>query len=83
MIDRARIAARIPHQAPMCLLDAVESWDEQQIVCRATPVMPRPTTRCRAAGSPGRPTPSNTRRRRWRCMAPCSPAATAHRRPDI
>ena len=30
MIDRAWIAARIPHQGSMCLLDAVESWDEQQ-----------------------------------------------------
>ena len=36
MIDRAWIAARIPHQGSMCLLDAVESWAEQQIVRRAT-----------------------------------------------
>lgn len=34
-IDRAWIAARIPHQGSMCLLDAVESWDEHHIVCRA------------------------------------------------
>jgi predicted hotdog family 3-hydroxylacyl-ACP dehydratase len=26
----------IPHQGPMCLLDCVESWNEDGIVCRAT-----------------------------------------------
>lgn len=36
MIDRAWIAARIPHQGGMCLLDGVESWDENTIVCFAS-----------------------------------------------
>ena len=52
MIDRAWIAARIPHQGSMCLLDAVESWDEQQIVCRATSHA-LPDNPLRAAGSLG------------------------------
>ena len=33
VIDRAWIAARIPHQGSMCLLDGVESWDDNAIVC--------------------------------------------------
>ncbi|GAB3492218.1 phosphotransferase [Curvibacter fontanus] len=33
--DHAWIAARIPHQGSMCLLDAVLRWDESGIVCRA------------------------------------------------
>ncbi len=33
--DHAWIAAHIPHQGSMCLLDCVETWDEQQILCRA------------------------------------------------
>ncbi len=35
-LDRAWIATRIPHQGSMCLLDAVEVWDESKIVCRAS-----------------------------------------------
>ncbi len=34
-LDRAAIAARIPHRGSMCLLDAVEAWDERGIRCRA------------------------------------------------
>lgn len=34
--DRAWIAARIPHQGSMCLLDAVLRWDESSIVCSAS-----------------------------------------------
>lgn len=34
--DHAWIAARIPHQGRMCLLDAVLRWDESGIVCRAS-----------------------------------------------
>lgn len=33
MMDRQAIAARIPHQGSMCLLDSVERWDAEQIVC--------------------------------------------------
>ncbi|RQO68830.1 3-hydroxylacyl-ACP dehydratase [Aquitalea sp. FJL05] len=33
MMDRTAIAARIPHQGSMCLLDGVERWDDEQIVC--------------------------------------------------
>ena len=32
--DRAWIAAHIPHQGAMCLLDEVVTWDENGIVCR-------------------------------------------------
>jgi predicted hotdog family 3-hydroxylacyl-ACP dehydratase len=34
--DRAWIAARIPHQGSMCLLDRVEQWDSQSVRCRAS-----------------------------------------------
>lgn len=34
-LDRAGLAARIPHQGRMCLLDRVEHWDEARIRCRA------------------------------------------------
>ncbi len=36
MIDRAALAALIPHAGSMCLLDLVESWDAQQIRCLST-----------------------------------------------
>ncbi|HEB28993.1 MAG TPA: hypothetical protein ENI05_14775 [Porticoccus sp.] len=32
-MDRDAIAALIPHSGAMCLLDAVQSWDQQSIVC--------------------------------------------------
>ena len=35
-LDHDWIARHIPHQDGMCLLDAVESWDEQRILCRST-----------------------------------------------
>ena len=35
MLNHAEIAARIPHQGKMCLLDAVTAWSESQIHCRA------------------------------------------------
>jgi predicted hotdog family 3-hydroxylacyl-ACP dehydratase len=34
-LDHAWIERHIPHQGSMCLLDCVESWDEQRICCRA------------------------------------------------
>lgn len=34
-LDHAAIAARIPHAGSMCLLDAVQAWDAQQITARA------------------------------------------------
>ena len=34
-LDHAQICARIPHAGAMCLLAAVDSWSEQDIVCRA------------------------------------------------
>ncbi len=34
--DRTWIAARIPHQGSMCLLDSVLRWDESSIVCQAS-----------------------------------------------
>ena len=35
-LDRAFIAARIPHAGSMCLLDGVEDWATDFIVCRAS-----------------------------------------------
>ena len=35
-LDHAWIAGHIPHQGRMCLLDRVESWNEQEVRCRAT-----------------------------------------------
>jgi predicted hotdog family 3-hydroxylacyl-ACP dehydratase len=35
-LDHAWIAAHIPHQGSMCLLEEVLSWDLQRISCRST-----------------------------------------------
>ena len=35
MLDRAAIAARIPHTGKMCLLERVVDWDERGIRCAA------------------------------------------------
>jgi predicted hotdog family 3-hydroxylacyl-ACP dehydratase len=35
VLDHAGIAARIPHQGSMCLLDAVLEWSPTTIACRA------------------------------------------------
>lgn len=35
-LDRAGIAARIPHSGSMCLLDALLSWNLEEIRCRAS-----------------------------------------------
>ncbi|MBL0728429.1 hydroxymyristoyl-ACP dehydratase [Piscinibacter sp. HJYY11] len=35
-LDRAGIAALIPHSGSMCLLARLQSWDAQRIVCVAT-----------------------------------------------
>lgn len=34
-VDRAWIAAHIPHQGAMCLLDHVIEWDRQRIICQS------------------------------------------------
>jgi len=34
-LDHAWIAAHIPHQGSMCLLDEVLSWDLQRLACRS------------------------------------------------
>ncbi|HEX5125925.1 MAG TPA: 3-hydroxylacyl-ACP dehydratase [Rhodocyclaceae bacterium] len=36
LLDHDWIAARIPHAGSMCLLDGVQSWDDQHIVCVAS-----------------------------------------------
>lgn len=36
MLDHNWIASRIPHQGRMCLLDCVETWDQEHIQCRAS-----------------------------------------------
>jgi len=35
-LDHAWIAAHIPHSGAMCLLDAVQAWDDTRIRCTAT-----------------------------------------------
>lgn len=35
MLDRSWIAAHIPHQGSMCLLDRVANWDQDKILCYA------------------------------------------------
>ncbi|WP_213308830.1 hotdog family protein [Paraburkholderia sacchari] len=35
-LDRAWIAAHIPHSGAMCLLDSVDAWDDTHIRCTAT-----------------------------------------------
>ncbi|MDP3744929.1 MAG: 3-hydroxylacyl-ACP dehydratase [Methylotenera sp.] len=35
-LNHAWIAAHIPHQGNMCLLDKVETWDQEKIVCSAS-----------------------------------------------
>ncbi|MES2012947.1 MAG: hotdog family protein [Pseudomonadota bacterium] len=34
-LDHTWIAAHIPHQGSMCLLENVEAWDQEKISCRA------------------------------------------------
>jgi predicted hotdog family 3-hydroxylacyl-ACP dehydratase len=34
-LNKTDIAARIPHSGPMCLLERVTSWNEEQIHCEA------------------------------------------------
>jgi predicted hotdog family 3-hydroxylacyl-ACP dehydratase len=36
VLDHEWIAAHIPHQGGMCLLDAVLAWDAQHMTCRAS-----------------------------------------------
>lgn len=36
IVNRAWIAAHIPHQGNMCLLDGVKFWSEEEIICRAS-----------------------------------------------
>jgi predicted hotdog family 3-hydroxylacyl-ACP dehydratase len=36
LMDKAKIAALIPHSGPMCLLDAVIAWDSTKITCVAS-----------------------------------------------
>ena len=52
MLDHAAIAARIPHQGDMCLLDAVVDWSETTIFCRAISHT-NPANPLRAAGRLG------------------------------
>jgi predicted hotdog family 3-hydroxylacyl-ACP dehydratase len=35
-LDHAWLLAHIPHQASMCLLDRIDSWDTQHIQCSAS-----------------------------------------------
>ncbi|WP_061133666.1 hotdog family protein [Caballeronia fortuita] len=49
MLDRDWIAARIPHDGGMCLLDAVLAWDAHRIRCTATSHL-RPDNPLRSKG---------------------------------
>lgn len=35
MLNRAQIESRVPHAGAMCLLDSVQHWDAERIVCQA------------------------------------------------
>lgn len=35
-LDRAGIAARVPHHGAMCLLDSLVAWTDDKVVCGAT-----------------------------------------------
>jgi predicted hotdog family 3-hydroxylacyl-ACP dehydratase len=35
VVDRAEIERRLPHAGTMCLIDAVDTWSADDIVCRA------------------------------------------------
>ena len=37
MLTHTQIRSCIPHEGAMCLLDTVESWDVNRIVCQAAP----------------------------------------------
>ena len=50
LIDRARIAALIPHAGAMCLLDEVERWDADTIRCIAPQPSRRRRTLCATMG---------------------------------
>lgn len=50
--DHSWIAAHIPHQGSMCLLDSVEQWNQDEIVCRASSHR-RPDNPLRAGGRLG------------------------------
>lgn len=52
MLDRDWIAAHIPHQGAMCLLDAVLEWSDAAIACRAVSHAD-PANPLRAAGRLG------------------------------
>lgn len=49
MLDRAGIAARIPHRGSMCLLERLESWDAEAIHC-STSTHLHPDNPLRTAG---------------------------------
>lgn len=36
VLDHAWISSHIPHQGSMCLLDCIETWDNEKIRCRAS-----------------------------------------------
>ena len=36
ILNHAWIASHIPHQGSMCLLDHVETWDKETIICHAS-----------------------------------------------
>jgi len=48
-LDRAGIAARIPHSGSMCLLDQLERWDAEAIHCSTTSHL-LPSNPLRSAG---------------------------------
>ena len=70
VLSRDAIAALIPHQGAMCLLDEVLSADDDGIVCRAVSHRDARASAARRTASCPPSAASSTRRRRWRCTAP-------------
>ena len=49
MLTRSQIESRVPHAGAMCLLDSVQHWDAETIVCQAAaPTAAHPLARSQA-----------------------------------
>ena len=78
LLDRAGIAALIPHAGAMCLLERRDGWDARRAsVCSADSHRDAGTSAAHARAACWRRARSNTRRRRWRLHG----ALIARRRP--
>ena len=71
MLGRDGIAALIPHQGSMCLLERVVEWDDQHVVLE-TASHRSPQTPCALTAGCERSICASTARRPWPCMAGCA-----------